>query len=233
VKYLYINGDSFCGDGIDVGKTFGELCAKKYDLKIEKDWEGGSSNHRIYRTTVDFVMNNQDILDETLFIIGWSKHTRWEFFNCNTNRYIQLGHSQFFGGGKGIDWEDDYIMEFKFWKGYMSNFYDFRQMKREYIQMVFSLQSILKNYGCNYLFYTTFKDLLITSDCQHIDLNNWILPDISFDGYLNSFKQEDVRMEYNVDFVKVDDIFDDHPNMLGHQKWFEVISSIIDRKNIL
>ena len=227
MKYLYINGDSFCGDGIDEGKTFGELCAKKYDLKIEKDWKGGSSNHRIYRTTVDFVMNNQDILDETLFIIGWSKHTRWEFFNCNTNRYIQLGHSGFFDGGKGVNWKEEYIMEHKFWKGYVSNFCDFNQMKMEYIQMVFSLQSVLQN--CNYLFYNNFDDTIISLTDENIDFTRWVKPRTSFDGYLNKFKPEEIRLVWN----DKENLYDDHPNELGHKKWFECIDSRIQIEGIL
>ena len=115
----------------------------------------------------------------------------------------------------------------------MSNFYDLNQIKKEYIQIVFSLQSILQNYNCNYLFYSTFNDSVISQANENIDFTRWIKPRTSLDGYLNSFKREDVRIEYNVDFVKVDGIWDDHPNTLGHQKWFEVISSIIDSKNIL
>lgn len=229
MRYLYINGDSFCGDGIDDNKTYGELIAKKYNLDIKEEWLGGSSNHRIYRTTIDFIMNNQDILNEVFFIIGWSKYTRWEFFNCKKNKYIQLGHSSFFDGGGGVEWKKEYILESKFWKGYMSNFYDFEQMKNQYVQMVFSLQSTLQNYNCNYLFYNSFNDSVISQSNKNINFKRWVKPRSSFDGYLNNFKQHDVRQILNNDFM----YFDDHPNEMGHQKWFEVISLTIDSKNIL
>ena len=49
MKYLYYNGDSFCGDFIQPSQTFGQLLADKYNLKANHAWMGGSSNHRIYR----------------------------------------------------------------------------------------------------------------------------------------------------------------------------------------
>jgi hypothetical protein len=231
---LYVNGDSFCGDGpeqIEHGKTFGELLAKKYNLDIEEDWKGGSSNHRIYRTTVNYIMSNQSKLQDTLFLIGWTKPTRFEIYDSVNKLYIQKGHIDF------------YHKINEFWKEYIKLFVDVKQMKEEYIQMIFSLQSILQNYNCNYLFYNSFNDSVIsetdteTVELDHInlrrynsivsnaiDFKRWIRPKSSFDWYINSFKREDVRMEKGQD---------DHPNELGHEKWFEVIDLVIQQWGIL
>ncbi len=55
------------------------------------------------------------------------------------------------------------------------------------------------------------------------DWENWILPNSSFDEYLEQFPRADVRQGPH----------DDHPNKLGHQKWFEVVSEKINSMNIL
>ena len=64
MKYLYYNGDSFCGDGVtqweedtDDGEvvvessdSFGQLLGDKYNLEVNHAWQGGASSYRIYRT---------------------------------------------------------------------------------------------------------------------------------------------------------------------------------------
>ena len=138
-----------------------------------------------------------------------------------------LSDSGFFDGGKGVNWKEEYIMEHKFWKGYVSNFCDFNQMKMEYIQMVFSLQSVLQN--CNYLFYNNFDDTIISLTDENIDFTRWVKPRTSFDGYLNKFKPEEIRLVWN----DKENLYDDHPNELGHKKWFECIDSRIQIEGIL
>ena len=218
MKYLYYNGDSFCGDGIAErgGKTFGELLCDKYNLDIEEDWEGGSSNDRIFRTTTDYIMNNNSKLQDTLFLIGWSKPTRFEIYDSVNELYVQKGHSDFYHRPK------------KFWKEYIEYFLDIKQLSKEHEQRVFLLQSLFQNEGCVYLFFNIFNDSIIHKS-NSIDFNSWVLPKSSFDQSLNSFKKEEVRLQWNDE----ENVYDDHPNELGHEKWFEVVSSVIDNKELL
>ena len=219
MKYLYINGDSFCGDGIKErgGKTFGELLCDKYNLDIEEDYLGGSSNHRIYRTTVNFIKECEHKLQDILFLIGWTKITRFEIYDAINKRYIQKGHSGFY----------DNLTEF--WKEYIKCFLDTEQLYREHIQRIFLLQSLFENYNCKYLFYNIFSDTVISQTDEIIDFKRWIKPRSSFDKYLNNFSSEDVRQEWD----DIKNVYDDHPNLLGHQKWFEVVTSVIESKNML
>ena len=231
MKYLYINGDSFCGDGIKErgGKTFGELLCDKYNLDIEEDYLGGSSNHRIYRTTVNFIKECEHKLQDILFLIGWTKITRFEIYDAINKRYIQKGHSGFYDNPT------------EFWKEYIKCFLDTEQLYREHIQRIFLLQSLFENYNCKYLFYNIFSDTIIKSSgvasSYHLDyiedntinFEGWIKPRSSFDEYLDKFKKKEVRQEWD----DIENIHDDHPNLLGHQKWFEVVTSVIESKNML
>jgi len=106
---------------------------------------------------------------------------------------------------------------------------DTEQLYREHIQRIFLLQSLFENYNCKYLFYNIFNDSVISQTDEIIDFKRWIKPRSSFDKYLNNFSSEDVRQEWD----DIKNVYDDHPNLLGHQKWFEVVTSVIESKNML
>jgi len=220
MKYLYYNGDSFCGDGVKrFDETFGQLLGDKYNLEVNHVWKGGSSSHRIYRTTVDYIMNNQSKLQDTLFLIGWTKPTRFELYDSTHKKYIDIIGN---------------ISE-QFKKEYITKFVDFENMLEDYIRRVYSLECILKANNCKYLFWNAFHDTCIlhpdlpdtiplwNKAVEIFDWENWILPNSSFDEYLEQFPRADVRQGPH----------DDHPNKLGHQKWFEVVSEKINSMNIL
>jgi|ETNmetMinimDraft_35_1059890.scaffolds.fasta_scaffold07782_4 hypothetical protein len=174
MKYLYYNGDSFCGDQIKKGRTFGDLLGQKYNLKVKDEWRPGSSNHRIYRTTVDFIMNNKSKLHDYLFLIGWTKPTRFELYDTTHKKYIPMGHTNFYRMMKGEDvqflpgttppmwykigggYEIELSDEFK--KEYITKFVDFENMLEEHMKRVYSLECILKANNCKYLFYNIFND---------------------------------------------------------------------------
>jgi hypothetical protein len=169
MKYLYINGDSFCGDKIKEGRTFGDLLGQKYNLEVKHEWRSGSSNHRIYRTTIDFIMNNKSKLHDYLFLIGWTKPTRFELYDTIHQRYIAMGHTNFYRMMRGEDtqflpeinrpsWEKDLKLSDEFKKEYITKFVDFDNMLDEHMRRVYSLECILKANNCKYLFYNIFND---------------------------------------------------------------------------
>jgi hypothetical protein len=235
MKYLYYNGDSFCGDGVKrFDETFGQLLGDKYNLEVNHAWKGGSSNHRIHRTTVNHIMNNQSKLQDTLFLIGWTKPTRFELYNSIRGDYIQYGHQNFYNLAPNVE-GFEYEISIEFQKEYISKFVDDDTMLEDHLRRVYSLESILKTNNCKYLFWNVFHDTCILhSDLpdtiplwnkavEIFDWENWILPFTSFDQYLEQFQHREVRQSSH----------DDHPNKLGHQKWFEVVSSVIDNKELL
>lgn len=248
MKYLYYNGDSFCGDKIKEGRTFGDLLGQKYNLEVKHEWGSGSSNHRIYRTTVDFVMNNKSKLHDYLFLIGLTKPTRFELYDTIHQRYIAMGHTNFYRMMRGEDiqflpeinrpsWEKDLKLSDEFKKEYITKFVDFDNMLKEHMRRVYSLECILKANNCKYLFYNIFNDTYRRGAIRKVvsgnylwdnanelfDWDNWILPRSSFDEYLVGYSQRSVRRNKN----------DDHPNELGHRIWYQVVREKIDSINIL
>jgi len=238
MKYLYYNGDSFCGDGIELNKRFGQLLGNKYNLEVNHAWRGGSSSHRIYRTTVNYIMNNQSKLQDTLFLIGWTKPTRFEWYNSFKEQYIQFGHQNFY---EHHDEDLEYGITEEFQKEYITKFVDIDTMLEDHLRRVYSLECILKTNNCKYLFWNAFHDTCILHSnlpdtislwnkaVEIFDWENWILPDSSFDKYLEQFPHRIARQKPSAP----DYLPDDHPNELGHLKWFEVVSLVIDNKGLL
>ena len=246
MKYLYYNGDSFCGHGVKrFDGQFGQLLGDKYNLKVNHVWRGGSSSHRIYRTTVDYIMNNQSKLQDTLFLIGWTKPTRFELYDSTHKKYIgimgqiNVEYRTYKKVGmafiKNLNPPPDFEVSEQFKKEYITKFVDFENMLEDHIKRVYSLECILKANNCKYLFWNAFHDTCIlhpdlpdpiplwNKAVEIFDWENWILPNSSFDEYLEQFPTADVRQGPK----------DDHPNKLGHQKWFEVVSEKINSMNIL
>jgi len=252
MKYLYYNGDSFCGDGVELNESFGQLLGDKYNLEVNHAWAGGSSSQRIYRITVNYIMNNQSKLQDTLFLIGWTKPTRFELYHTIREKYIQVGHYNFYlmlnnkplsflNEDQNPPWVDEYDVSTEFKKEYVEKFVDIDTMLEDHLRRVYSLECILKANNCKYLFWNAFQDTCIlhpdlpdtiplwNKAVEIFDWENWILPDSSFDEYLEQFPHGDVRQKPSAPNY----LPDDHPNELGHQKWFEVVSSVIDNKELL
>jgi len=246
MKYLYYNGDSFCGDGVKrFDETFGQLLGDKYNLEVNHAWKGGSSNHRIHRTTVNHIMNNQSKLQDTLFLIGWTKPTRFELYDTTHKKYIAImGQSNVeyrtykkvgMAFITNMKLSPDLEVSDEFKKEYITKFVDFENMLKDHIRRVYTLEGILKANNCKYLFWNAFPDTCIlhpdlpdkiqlwNKAVEIFDWENWILPDNSLDLYLNQFPRADVRQGPH----------DDHPNKLGHLIWFEVVSEKINSMNIL
>ena len=154
MKYLYYNGDSFCGDGIELNERFGQLLGDKYNLEVNHAWRGGSSSHRIYRTTVDYIMNNQSKLQDTLFLIGWTKPTRFELYNSLYEDYTQFGHQNFY---EHHDEDFEYDITEEFQREYITKFCDIDIMLEDHLRRVYSLECILKANNCKYLFWNVLE----------------------------------------------------------------------------
>ena len=97
-KYLVINGCSqAAGQGCDIDKVYGKLLSDKYGLELVNLATPSSGWHSLESTTIDFVENNPDIVDDCFFILQQSMLERefdynyasmyrtdvWEKYNMN------------------------------------------------------------------------------------------------------------------------------------------------------
>ncbi len=260
MKYLYYNGDSFCGDQIKKGRTFGDLLGQRYNLEVRHEWMPGSSNHKIYRTTVDFIMNNKSKLHDYLFLIGWTKPTRFEMYDTIHQKYISMGHTNFYRMMRGEDiqflpgtnppsWAKDLKLSDEFKKEYITKFVDFENMLEEHMKRVYSLECILKANNCKYLFYNIFNDTYRRGVIRKVvmGINNKLVIPKKSDNYIWNHANElfdwdnwilprssfdDYLTKYPHNSVRRSSN-DDHPNELGHRIWYQVAREKINSMSIL
>lgn len=77
--------------------SYGQILADKMSCNLHCDAESASSNHRIIRTTWDYIKNqNPDFV-----VIGWSTWERKEFQDLKTGIHWQVN-----AGGVGADWPE-------------------------------------------------------------------------------------------------------------------------------
>jgi hypothetical protein len=107
IKYIYSNGCSYTeGYGLDnpVKERYSKFLADKFGAEDINQSEGGGSNQRIFRTTYDWISENQDKLKDTLFVLQLSYPVRNEIWVNKANKddfehgpgYIA---PSFYGGG--------------------------------------------------------------------------------------------------------------------------------------
>jgi len=95
-KILYVNGCSHTAgaeiEGEEIGWNtpynsrwcYGGQIAYKYKLEYVNDAKPGSSNDRIFRTTIDWISRYQGDTKDLFCIIGWATNRRLEFFYRDT-----------------------------------------------------------------------------------------------------------------------------------------------------
>ena len=79
IKYLYSNGCSYTeGYGLDnpEKERYSKFLANKFTAEDINQSAGGGSNQRIFRTTYNWISQNQDKLKDTLFVIQLSECLR-------------------------------------------------------------------------------------------------------------------------------------------------------------
>jgi len=89
VKYLYTNGCSYtegCGLDNPEKERYSKFLADKFDAEDINNSLGGGSNQRIFRTTFEWISENQDKLKDTLFVIQLSYSVRNEIWVNRTNQ---------------------------------------------------------------------------------------------------------------------------------------------------
>ena len=110
-KYLYANGCSWVdGDELQdrTKQRFSKLLSNDLNLEEINQAIAGCSNETIIKNTMDWIYENEKLLDETIFIIGFTAESRskfdWNFYDIIMfQRFLEsidVNHILFFSFGK-------------------------------------------------------------------------------------------------------------------------------------
>jgi len=100
---------------------FSNLLSKKFNSKEVNIASAGSSNHFGIRRIFEWINNNQDKVDSTIFILGLTEVFRKEKYSRVTQEYIKWRSTIFFDGSNDINSWDKLIPDSHKFKAYIND----------------------------------------------------------------------------------------------------------------
>jgi len=194
---------------------------------------GGSSNDRIVRTTVDFIMKlPEEKRKSLLVVIGWTISSRREFYIKELKDYERFNTHEIFS--KSVPDIFKISEEQKkrydlFHSLYLENFHDNTESINRYTNQVYLLANLLDNLGVNYLFFDAIDQsggiIYYQKEEDFSDFLNWqrnnkrIISDLSMMNfnYLNGYKTGPGL----------------HPLSEGHEAWAKFLFEKIKNRLIV
>lgn len=256
MKYLFTNGDSWTwGQGLQEDQVFPpfphkrkprgqwpEVLGEKLNIEVINIAENGSSNERILRSTIEWVVDNKDKINETLFIIGWTISDRWEWWSnfkqdwekCYASYCLDYEHGDI-----------EYGLPNKWWNNFHREYFDINKMLyKTTLDMVY-LQSFFKFYNLNYLFFDTFghhfredEDLnyenegKISTPCKD---HPKLYKELDFDNIVmtEDYKSMEQFMKFIFDdFEDAKEHIHGHPNRKSHEMWSEELYKFLKKEKL-
>ena len=199
IKYLFVNGCSFVA-GVNAGEylgisqddervkdlRFSKILSDKLGIEEINLAKGGESNEYSIRTTFDWIENNKDKVNETLFILGVTETSRIEFFltqsknfqtsamswvianyenKYNIKKHEHPGYSpehtipRLFGTDT-ISADDG----LEWFINYIKYFYDENERGREIERQYKMLESFINKYGGKLILFNSVYDVIDDKD---------------------------------------------------------------------
>jgi len=116
---------------------FSGVVSNKLGLEeINLSWEG-KSNKAIMRTTIEWILDNKDKLEDTFFLIGWTAPMRGESAPV-------IGPNGIYNDTYGHDWTEERIVS-----------------ELETLYLILNLQNYFKVNNIDYMFVDLFSDLFL------------------------------------------------------------------------
>lgn len=197
------------------------------------DAVGGGSNERIFRTTIEFLMNcSEEYKKNLLVIIGWTSSDRREVFIKSTKTYEKLQGGFEFSKtiSHPIKINRNLMDEYnRYHRLYYEHMYSYFDSIMKYSQHVYSMSNILENLKVKYVFFNSIES------CTNIDWSGE-------SKYLNTFfnwkanNSNIITSTHMQDFVikngyEIGPQY--HPLSDGHNAWGDFVHEHIIRNNIL
>ena len=230
MKYLYVNGCSM-SDGSclipysderikrlglnqtnwDIGfdERWSKLLSDKLGLEEVNEARHGNSNDKIIRKTIEWCLKHQSDLSETLFVIGWTNHDRFEFWDNYLDRYVQVSN----GEPTHNDRDDKRLR--KVVEEYWKERHNIIQTKNKYVRNIILLQSFFKSNNIPYIFFDSIgRQVEVLKENKYslfIDKQHWW----NYNELVNSFDKlaEDLD-SFGIDF----DNGSGHPGIEAHKE---------------
>ena len=186
--------------------------------------EGGGSNYRIVRTTVDYVRGlSAKQKKETLVIIGWTltdrselylddkeNNAQWMFFNA-AQEFSNLTPSETFS-------KKFHERMSKFWESYVVDVHNNYSSIYNFFQQSELLANFLENQGIRYYFFNTFPVFWGIHDVEQSKQEELRTLAEYYNDKYQVLPTTDTFSEFVADKKEMK-LSDGHPNSLAYNMW--------------
>lgn len=185
--------------------------ADHFGMELVCDAESGSSNHRILRTTRNFIDNfsKSNNRSELLVVIGWSGWIREEWLI--DDEYYQINNTGV--GHLPYDWNDKY-------KEYIANANEDKCVEF-WNDQIYKFSLDLRRKGIKHIFFNCYQSLKNTKNPK-LNWKHYIEPyndEGTYDSYL---KSNDIKPKQNY-----------HYGEDGHKIWSNFLIDYIEENDII
>ena len=200
------------------------LFAKKYNANDINFAIDGGSNDRIVRKITNWVVENKNKLDETLFLIGVTQPQRFEIY------------THIWKGGRHLRYAELFTVN--------SDLLNAKMGVKTTLRNIFLLTTVFEKYNCKYIIFdvidyiksVSIRGLPNPSDKYYDEVfgnknyyseESWM--DFCSPRGKGLFAAEDERMKQKKPDYKEDW---GHPSAKGNQKWFEVLTNYAEENKL-
>jgi hypothetical protein len=224
---IVINGDSYTG-GVPNGDNFPhhhqnlwpgkfEELTKKPILNIS---EGGSSNYRLFRTTIEQIYKQPSI---THIIIGWSHKDRFEFPH-KTGNYIKVKPGGNLEKKNHAVHKDLADLDLKYLHHiYYNTMFNEEQNISDFLHFVLILQDLCNIRGIKLVNFQSFNDNFKNNE-QFSSENKKLFSKVNISQWIPSTMKKTLTDEGYAEY-KLNCLY---PNEQGNIRWAELINNFIE-----
>ena len=195
------------------------LFAKKYNAKDINFAIDGGSNDRSVRKIVNWIVENKDKLDETLFLIGVTQPQRFEIY------------THIWKGGRHLRYAELFTVN--------SDLFNAKMGVKTTLRNILLLTTVFEKYNCKYIIFDVIdniREVTRSKDKYYDEVfgnKNYYSKESWMDFCLPKGKgllaAEDERMKQKKPDYKEDW---GHPSAKGNQKWFEVLTNYAEENKL-
>jgi len=214
-----------CGCSTPLQERLSALFAKKYNAEDINFAIDGGSNDRSVRKITNWVVENKNKLDETLFLIGVTQPQRFEIY------------THIWKGGRHLRYAELFTVN--------SDLLNAKMGVKTTLRNILLLTTVFEKYNCKYIIFDAIDNIKTVSlgglpnpsdkyydevfgNKNYYSKESWM--DFCSPRGKGLFAAEDERMnppnipDYRPDWG--------HPSDKGNQKWFEVLSNYAEENKL-
>lgn len=177
---ILVNGDSnMCGEELeDRSLGISSQVAQILGADINNISLSGSSNDRIYNSTMNYVLNQPK---PDLVLIGWSEMCRVQWFLDDIDPVGEFVEINNLGVGRR-EYPEHYARRLERWHE-ISNNLEFRtHLSFYWHERIYNLHKFLQSRGIKHLFFHSFHDFKVTDTDDHLDWANCFMDPYNWDN---------------------------------------------------